>query len=41
MSEWKLRQMVYSGEIEAIRSKYWTFDTHTLDRWIEVNLEKG
>jgi hypothetical protein len=40
ISEWKLRQMVYSGEIEVIRGKYWTFDIQSLDHWIELNREK-
>lgn len=40
LSEWKLRQMVHSGEIEVIAGKYWGFDRQSLDRWIESNREK-
>jgi len=40
VSDWKLRQMVYDGEIEVIAGKYWRFDTRSLDHWIESNREK-
>lgn len=40
ISEWKLRQMVYSGEIEVIRQKYWLFAIDDLDKWITANREK-
>lgn len=33
VSQWKLRQMVYSGEIECVRQKYWLFAIDDLDKW--------
>lgn len=41
ISEWKLRQMVYTGEIEVIRQKYWLFSIDDLDRWIKTNRERS
>ena len=34
VSEWQLRQMFYSGEIPAIRRKYFLFSVNDLDKWI-------
>jgi len=40
VSEWKLRQLVHSGEITFLPGKYWRFATNDLDRWIEAGREK-
>jgi excisionase family DNA binding protein len=40
VSEWKLRQMVYNGEIAVIRGKYWTFDIKALEKWIDAHQER-
>jgi excisionase family DNA binding protein len=38
--EWKLRAMVFAGEIEVIRHNSWLFSIDDLDRWIRKNREK-
>lgn len=40
ISEWKLREMVYSGEIECVRQKYWLFSIDDLDKWIRASRER-
>jgi excisionase family DNA binding protein len=40
VSEWKLRQLVHSGEITFIPGKYWRFETAELDRWIAAGRER-
>jgi len=40
ISPWKLRALVYSGEIAIIKQKYWLFSTDDLDKWIAANRER-
>jgi excisionase family DNA binding protein len=40
VSEWKLRQLVHSGEMTFLPGKYWRFATSDLDKWIERGREK-
>jgi len=41
VSEWQLRRMVYAGEIECLRKKYWLFTIDDLDKWIARERSKS
>lgn len=40
VSDWKMRELVYSGQIECVKQKYFLFAVDDLDRWIKQNREK-
>ena len=41
MSPWKLRQLVYAGEVAVIKGKYWLFSIADLEAWVKANRERG
>lgn len=40
VSEWHLRTLAHAGVIPVIRTKFWAFDVHDLDAYLERQKEK-